>query len=131
MIVSKETVILGTLLRLLKTKPIVLTVTSKMGHVQLLNEIARGLQVEPHRCAGTTHERIFRELLSRPRDIHIAGAHHLTSMALELLLDLWDETKLTGPRKAIRIVMCGKNGFVRRIASRHPQLAERVIVPFG
>jgi hypothetical protein len=61
----------------------------------------------------------------RPRDIHIEGAHQLSWKALEVLRDLWDETGSEGPRRTIRIVMVGNDGFRQKIANRLPQLADR------
>ncbi len=120
-----EQVILGTWLRRLKTKPVILSFSRRTSHAQLLNALAGELQIEPRRQAWLTRETVFQELLARPRDIHLDGAHHLTWKALEVLRDLWDETDSEGPRRTLRIVMNGKKGLVRMIAAKHPQLADR------
>jgi hypothetical protein len=135
-----ETVILGTRFRSLKTKPILLKFDQKTGHVQLLNALASPLQLKPHRWVAETHERVTREINSRPRDIHIAGAHHLSWRALEVLRDLWDETGSEGPRRTLRIVMAVKRGFARRsprgshswpIARESGFIAERIARNFS
>jgi type II secretory pathway predicted ATPase ExeA len=128
MTVSNVTVILGTQVRSLKTKPILLTFLVRTSHAQLLNALAAEMKIKPHRWAWVTHERVFLELLLKPRDIHIDGTRHLSWKALEVLRDLWDETESEEPRQTIRIVMNGDEGFVRKIAKRHPQLADRVRV---
>lgn len=122
---ATEHVILGTQFRRLKTKPILLKFSGRTGHVQLLKALASGLHIEPHRWAAETHERVTKDIHFRPRDIHIEGAHHLSWKALEVLRDLWDETDSEGPRRTLRIVLAGEKGFIRKIAKRHPQLADR------
>jgi len=72
-----------------------------------------------------THQRVFKELVSRPRDVHIECAHYLSWKALEALRDIWDETDSEGPRRTLRIVMVGEKGFIRKVVNRHPQLADR------
>lgn len=80
-----ETIILRTRFRRLKTKPIILQFDRRTGHAQLLKAIADHLQVKPHRWAAETHERVTNAVSSRPHDIHIDGAHHLSWKALEVL----------------------------------------------
>lgn len=120
-----EHLVLGKDLRALKTKPIHLTFSQRTSHARLLNELADHLGVKPHRWVAETHERVTRQLFSQPRDIHINGAHYLTWKALEVLRNLWDETGSEGPRETIRIVMEGAPGFLRRVAKKNPQLADR------
>jgi len=122
---ATEHVILGSQFPGLKAKPILLSFSQRTSHAQLLNALAGELQIQPRRHAWLTHETVFKELLARPRDIHLDGAHHLTWKALEVLRDLWDETESEGPLRTLRIVMIGKKGFVRKIAEKHPQLADR------
>ena len=120
-----ETVILGTRFRRLKTKPILLKFNRRTGHVQLLNAIAGQLGLKLHRWAAETHDRIIREMKVRSRDIQIEGAHLLSWKALEVLRGLWDQTGSEGPRRTVRIVMVGEEGFRQKVAKRHPQLADR------
>jgi type II secretory pathway predicted ATPase ExeA len=120
-----EHVILGTQFRNLKAKPIQLKFSQRTGHVQLLRALASGLHIKPHRWAAETHETVTKEIQSRPRDIQIEGAHHLSWKALEVLRNIWDETDSEGPRKTVRIVLAGEEGFIQKIAKTNPQLADR------
>lgn len=122
---ANDHVILGTQFRSLKTKPIILKFSSRTGHVQLLRALASGLHVRPERSAAETQERVTKEIHFRPHDIHIEGAHHLSWIALEVLRDIWDETDSEGPHRTVRIVLNGDEGFIRKIAKRNPQLADR------
>jgi len=51
------------------------------------------------------------------------GAHHLSPIALEVLREIWDETDSEGAQRTVRIMLAGDEGFIQKIAKRHPQLA--------
>lgn len=122
---ENESLILGTRFRKLKNKPIYLQISKRTGHVQLLRMLAEELQTKTHRWPAETHDRVIKHLFRYPRDIHIDGAHFLDWKALEVLRDIWDETRSEGPRATIRIVLNGTEGFREKVKKKNPQLWDR------
>jgi hypothetical protein len=65
---ATEHVILGTQIRNLKTKPVVLKFSSRTGHVQLLRALSTELHIKPDRSAAQMQENLTKEFNARPRD---------------------------------------------------------------